>query len=94
MCNQTVSLVAAEMERSGIATVCLQLLRVVAEKVRPPRALCVPFSHGYPLDQPNAPAKQTAVIRAALAMLEDASLQPPALREFDPPTESASNKTR
>ena len=38
MCNQAVSLVAAELERQGIASVAIQLLRVVAEKVRPPRA--------------------------------------------------------
>jgi hypothetical protein len=86
MCNQTVSLVAAEMERRGIATVCLQLLRLVTEKVRPPRALCLPFPHGYPLDKPNAPERQRAVILAALAMLEDPSLEPPAIRDFVPAT--------
>ncbi len=36
MCNQAVSLVAAELERRGIATVAIQLLKKVAEKVRPP----------------------------------------------------------
>jgi hypothetical protein len=43
MCNQTVNLVAAELERQGIATVALQLFREIAEAVRPPRALFVPF---------------------------------------------------
>jgi hypothetical protein len=66
MCNQTVGLVAAELERHGIVTVALQLLRSVAEKVRPPRALCVPFPHGYPLDRPGDPERQRAVLRAAL----------------------------
>ncbi len=84
MCNQAVGLVAAEMERRGIATVCLQLLRFVTEKVRPPRALCVPFPHGYPLDEPDQPEKQRRVIEASLALLEDASLEPPAIREFSP----------
>jgi hypothetical protein len=50
MCNQTVSLVAAALEQQGISTVVVQLLRMVTEKVRPPRALFVPFRHGYPLD--------------------------------------------
>ncbi len=45
------SLVAAELERRGISTVCLILLREAAMKLRPPRALFVPFPHGYPLDQ-------------------------------------------
>ncbi len=84
MCNQTVCLVAAELERSGISTVAIQLLRVVAERVRPPRALFVPFPHGYPLDSPSDSARQLAVIEAALRMLEDSALEPPALADFEP----------
>ena len=83
MCNQTVSLVAAELERQGISTVVLQLLRVAAERVRPPRALLVPFRHGYPLDKPNDPARQHAVIEAALRLLEEPANRPPVLREFN-----------
>jgi hypothetical protein len=56
----------------------------VAEKVRPPRALLVPFRHGYPLDRPGDPERQQAVIEAALQMLEDPALEVPALVEFDP----------
>ena len=77
-------LVAAELERNGISTVTIQLLRMVAEKVRPPRALVVPFRHGYPLDAPDDPAKQHAVIEAALKMLEDPNLQPPAIVDYVP----------
>jgi hypothetical protein len=84
MCNQAVSLVAAELERRGIATVVIQLLRQVAEKVRPPRALHVPFPHGYPLGEPGNPALQTRVIEAALALLEDPAARPPVLVSFDP----------
>ena len=64
------SLIAAELERQGIATVTLQLLRRVAERMRPPRALFVPFQHGYALDAPDEPARQHAVIEAALQLLE------------------------
>ena len=84
MCNQAVSLVSAELERRGIATVAIQLLRGVAEKMRPPRALFVPFRHGYPLEAPNAPDRQLAVIEAALRLLEDKTLSPPALVDFKP----------
>jgi len=49
MCNQSVGLIASVIEKSGIPTVCLSLLREVAEKVRPPRTLFVPFPIGYPL---------------------------------------------
>ena len=82
MCNQTVSLVAAALEREGISTVVIQLLRLVTEKVRPPRALMVPFRHGYPLDSPDDPEKQRAVITAALNLLADPGLKPPAIVDF------------
>lgn len=75
---------AAELERRGIATVTIQLLREVAEKVRPPRALFVPFPHGYPLDTPGRPEKQRAVLEAMLRMLEDPSSIPPALEDYPP----------
>ena len=84
MCNQAVCLVAAELEWRGIATVVIQLLRMVAEKVRSPRALFVPFPHGYPLDKPGDAKRQHQVIEAALRLLEDSSLQPPVLMDFNP----------
>jgi len=77
-----VSLVAAELEQQGISTVVVQLLRLVTEKVRPPRALFVPFRHGYPLDSPNDPEKQRAVIAAALDLLANPDLKPPAIVDF------------
>ena len=77
------SLVAAELERRGIATVVINLLRIVAERVRPPRALFVPFRHGYPLGRPNDPRQQHTVIEAALSLLEDEALTPPALIDYD-----------
>ena len=77
MCNQTVGLVAAESERQGIATACIQLLRQVAEKVHPPRALCLPFPHGCSLDKPKNPQRQHAVIEVALKLLGAPSAYPP-----------------
>ena len=78
---------AAELERQGISTVVIQLLRKVAEKVQPPRALVVPFRHGYPLGVPDDAEHQQAVIAAALRMLEDPNLQPPAIMDYKPETE-------
>jgi len=83
MCNQAVSLVAAALEREGIATVAIQLLRDVAQRVGPPRALFVPFRHGYPLDLPAQPARQHAVIEAALRLLELSESKPPLLVDFE-----------
>jgi hypothetical protein len=82
-----VGLIAAELERQGIATVAIQLLRKVAEQVRPPRALVVPFRHGYPLGIPDDAEHQQAVIAAALRMLEDTKLQPPAIVDYVPQKE-------
>ena len=82
MCNQAVGLIAAEFERRGIATVCIILLREVAKRVRPPRALWGPFPHGYPLGAPNDPVQQRRVIVSALRLL-DAPGPPPLLEDYE-----------
>ena len=76
MCNQTVCLIAAEIERRGIPTACVILLREVGEKIRPPRALAVPYPHGFPLGAPNDPQTQREVILAAFRMLGHAGPAP------------------
>ncbi len=76
------SLVGAEIERRGIATVAIVLLREVAERVRPPRALYVPFPLGRPLDAPGEPRRQHAVIEAALRVLERPGTSGPVLADF------------
>jgi D-proline reductase (dithiol) PrdB len=81
MCNQTVCLIAAELERQGISTVCLVLLREVAEAVRPPRALAVPFAHGFPLGAVNDAEGQRNVIESALRLLE-VERTPPILESY------------
>lgn len=63
-------LVAAEIERAGIPTVAQMFLRDVAEQVRPPRALWVPFDHGYPLGEPNNENLQLDVLRQTFALLD------------------------
>ena len=78
------SLVAAEIERRGISTVTIQLLREIAEAVRPPRALLVPYPFGYPLGAPSDPALQRRVMEATLDLLEE-DAEPPLLRELGEP---------
>ena len=82
MCNQAVSLAAAAIERQGIATVTLILLRQIAERVRPPRTLALPFPHGFPLGRPNDPPLQRSVLAAALALLSRQDLTQPAIVDF------------
>lgn len=85
MCNQAVCLVAAACEEAGITTVALQLLREVAVAVRPPRALWVPFPHGYPLGEAGDPAGQREVLEAALRLAEEEGGRPPLLADFARP---------
>ena len=70
MCQQTVCLLQAYIERSGITTVSISLLREVTSVIKPPRALFVPFPMGYPLGEPNNAPLQHRIIAAALGLLE------------------------
>ena len=70
MCCQTVCLVQAAIEREGITTVSISLLREVVQRLKPPRALFVPFPMGFPLGEPNNADLQHEVIAAALRLLE------------------------
>jgi len=78
-----VGLIAAALEDRGIATVCVQPVRHVAERVRPPRGVVVPFPLGYPLGRPNDPALQHAVLESMLRTLDASAAQAPVLVEFD-----------
>ncbi|ETW98471.1 MAG: hypothetical protein ETSY1_18600 [Candidatus Entotheonella factor] len=46
------------------------MIRVHTERIKPPRALWVPFELGRPIGAPDNPAFQTRVVRAALELLE------------------------
>ncbi len=69
MCVQTVSLIAAAIERENIPTICLSLLREVTTVIRPPRSLFVPYPMGYPLGEPNNSELQIEIIKAGLNLL-------------------------
>lgn len=76
-------LIAAELERNGIATVCVQPVRHIAERLQPPRSLVVPFPLGFPLGRPNDAELQHAVIEQMLVMLEEPAEGAPMLRDFE-----------
>jgi hypothetical protein len=82
-----VSALAHYLEAEGVPAVAISLIRLHSEKVRPPRALWVPFELGRPLGAPNDPNFQTRVIAAGLGLLEAAS-GPVMLEDFpeDDPT--------
>ena len=82
MCTQSVGLIAGVMEKRGIATTCIALVRSIAESVGIPRSLAVPFRFGAPLGEAHDAAGQLSVMRAALALLGDTG-PPPVLRDYD-----------
>lgn len=57
------------LEREGIPTVSISLIREHSEAVRPPRALWVTFELGRPLGIPDDPPFQRRVVHAALDLL-------------------------
>lgn len=57
-----------EIERAGVSTVSISLVREFTKQVRPPRALWVPFPFGRPLGSPGDPGVQRRVLDAALAL--------------------------
>ena len=83
MCNQAVGLIQGCIESEGIPTVSISLLRMVAERVRPPRTLWVPFPMGYPLGEPGHPEIQERVMAAALDLLRRHS-DLPILEDYRP----------
>ena len=73
MCSGAVSALSHYIERSGVATVAISLVREQTAQVAPPRALWVPFPLGRPLGVPGDERFQLDVMRAAFAMLETAT---------------------
>ena len=58
------------------------MLPEITERVRPPRALSVPYPLGYPLGGANEPALQRRVLRALLAQCTELAV--PSIVVFDP----------
>lgn len=74
-------MIQREIERAGVATVSISLVKEFTRAVRPPRALWVPFPFGRPFGAPDAPAVQRRVMLAAFALLERRA--GPVLEDFE-----------
>jgi hypothetical protein len=75
-----VCVLARVLEEAGLTTVTIAMVREHAAKVRPPRALFVPFPFGHALGKPDDSALQHRVIGAALELLRRE--QGPVLEDF------------
>jgi D-proline reductase (dithiol) PrdB len=82
MCHQSVGLIQSIIEKKGIMTVSVTLLREITKRVAPPRALFVNFPLGYPLGAPNNTALQTRIILAAFELLAQ-SIPLAIIRDFE-----------
>jgi hypothetical protein len=58
------------------------MLAKITAKIRPPRALAVPYPLGFPLGEANNPKLQSEILRQLLALLERNDV--PVLEEFQP----------
>lgn len=68
------------LERAGVATAQISLIREQTAAIKPPRALWVPFMLGRPFGAPDAPDFQRRVLRALLDLFEAKS--GPVLADF------------
>ena len=64
------------LEGDGLSTVTIGLIPQHVRRMRPPRALLVPFDLGRPLGAPGRPDLQREVLHAALQLLDQASSAP------------------
>ena len=72
MCTGAVGALGNYIERAGVATTSISLIREMSEAVVPPRALWVPFPLGRPLGAINDPEFQKDVLRTAFGLLDTA----------------------
>jgi len=66
---QTVGLAQQVIEAHDIPTASITLLPEITRKIRPPRALAVPYPLGFPLGEPDNPELQITILRALLDLL-------------------------
>ncbi len=82
---QTVGLAQQIIEERGIPTASITLLEGVTRRIRPPRALSVPYPLGFPLGEADNVELQTSILRALLALLDRTDV--PVLERFSPPAD-------
>ena len=73
-------MLARALESQGVATTSISMVREHTAKVKPPRALFVPFPFGHALGRADDPAVQHRVLKAALELFSASA--GPVLRDF------------
>lgn len=62
VCNQTAGLIARELERQGLSTVCAVTIKEVAQQVRVPRSIFINFPFGRTLGPAHNAALQESIV--------------------------------
>ena len=62
-------LIQREIEKVGIATVGISIVREYSEKVKPPRTVFLRWPFGHPVGEPGNSVQQRAVVYEALRAL-------------------------
>ena len=62
-------LIQREIERAGIATIGISIVREYTEKVQPPRTVFLRWPFGHPLGEPGNVAQQRTIVIEALQAL-------------------------
>ena len=64
-------LIQREIERVGIATIGISIVREFTEKVKPPRTVFLRWPFGHPVGEPgNIPQQQAVVFEALRALYQ------------------------
>jgi D-proline reductase (dithiol) PrdB len=64
-----VGLIQREIEKAGISTIGISIVRRISEKVKPPRTVFLERPLGHPVGEPFKTAAQRAVLTAAFDAL-------------------------
>ncbi|MFC1814926.1 hypothetical protein ACFL0M_03075 [Thermodesulfobacteriota bacterium] len=62
-------MIQREIEKTGIATIGISIVRKYTEKVKPPRSIFLKWPFGHPLGEPFNIAQQKAVLKRAFDAL-------------------------
>jgi len=64
-----VGLIQREIEKRGIPTIGISIIRSYTERVRPPRSIYLRRPFGHPLGEPFDVSQQTAILKKAFDTL-------------------------
>jgi hypothetical protein len=78
-----VGLIQKEIERQGIPTIGISIVRSYTERIRPPRSIYLRLPFGHPLGEPFNVIQQLAVLEHAFEALYSIS-KPGEIVDIDP----------